>query len=111
MDTNDSQLEYLRDFDPQTVDEVPTGTRFAIAAFPTEIGPNGGIVPSIVYENISGHFPLRGNGDHARPWEWGDYDTAVKLAAEYNLKLGLTADEASNIVLSSWRQHHAQQDD
>lgn len=61
---------------------------------------------SFVVEGQSGHFP-NGGGDTA-PWYWGDQkDAAVSLekaektAEAYNLKRGISKEEAVKIVLGS----------
>lgn len=102
---NDNELEYLRDFDPQTVHEVPRGTPFAIYITGTEHGPDGtGFVPSVVYRNVGGHFPLRGR-DGGSPWVWGPSRMdAAEQAAQYNAQLGLSEEQVRDIVLSSFTQ-------
>lgn len=106
---NDETLEYLRDFDPRTVGEIPAGTRHCIHVFQTS-EVDGGYVPSVVYENVSGHFPLSGNGAHAAPWVWGPtLEDARRFAEEANTMLGLSRRDASDIVVSSLRQHFAQE--
>jgi hypothetical protein len=105
MEPNEDTLEYLRDFDPQTADEVPPGTPFCVYISGSVVGPNGGYVPSVVYENIGGHFPLTGRGAHAAPWEWSkDYDAARRMADEYNRQIGVSPERSLEIVLSSMRQ-------
>lgn len=100
---NDETLEYLRDFDPADVSEVPAGTPYCFYITGTVTTPEGGLVPSIVYENISGHFPLTGK-QGGSPWVWGDdYASASKIAQEANARLGVDADRAMDIVSSSFR--------
>ncbi len=62
----------------------------------------GGYVPSVVREGESGHYPLTGAGVGASPWYWGhDLEKAKKIAADYNAQMGLSEDDARDIVLSS----------
>lgn len=92
-------------FDPQTPDEVPPGTPYClyidVAGYSDELG---GFVPSIVYENVSGHFPLSGKPG-GTPWVWGpEYADAQRAADECNRRLGITRERALEIVTSSMRK-------
>jgi hypothetical protein len=61
-----------------------------------------GYIPSVVTEGEPGHSPLVGNGEFASPWYWGkDIETAKRLAADANAKLGLGPQEVLEIILSS----------
>tara|TARA_E500000331_G_C16601491_1_gene431907 strand:+ start:132 stop:395 length:264 start_codon:yes stop_codon:yes gene_type:complete len=61
-----------------------------------------GYIPSVVYENESGHYPLVGNGPFALPWVWGDdYEKATKIAAKHNASMGISEEEADKILTSS----------
>jgi hypothetical protein len=102
---DDDVLEYLADFDPQTMAEVPAGTPFCVTVLPTEEGPNGvGFIPSVVYENVSGFFPLTGQNG-GRPWVWGpSLGEARASAEEYNTGLGVSPERAQEIVISSFRK-------
>lgn len=88
--------------------EIPPGQRpgwrgrSCVFVDETMMTPHG-IVPSVVYENEPGHWPLSGKGAGSAPWYWGDLATARKIAADYNAKLGLSEDDARDIVLSSMR--------
>ena len=63
-----------------------------------------GYVPSMVTEGEPGYAPLAGNGPFARPWFFGqDIETARRLVDEANAKLGITPEEAHDIVMSSMR--------
>jgi hypothetical protein len=63
-----------------------------------------GFVPSMVTENEPGHAPLVGNGEFAEPWYWGlTLDKANAIAARENERLGLTADDVTEIIVSSMR--------
>lgn len=63
--------------------------------------PDRGYIPSIVTEGEPGHSPLIGNGEYAEPWYWGDLEQATRIAIEANAKLGLTEQDAKEIVASS----------
>lgn len=61
-----------------------------------------GYVPSMVVENEPGHTPMRGDGPGSSPWYWGmTYEEACKAAEEANAKLGITPEDAIDIVSSS----------
>ena len=61
---------------------------------------HGGYVPSVVYPDKAGHYPLEGNGSMSQPWIWGDtLDEARLICAGMNkTRLGLTNEEAQAIV-------------
>jgi hypothetical protein len=61
-----------------------------------------GYIPSMVTEGIPGHTPMAGNGPFAQPWHWGtSYKEARAICDGENLKIGITAEAANEIVLSS----------
>ena len=64
---------------------------------------HGGYVPSMVEEGVAGHAPLTGRGKGSAPWIWGQtLDEARKVCDRFNQdRLGISLDEASDIVLSS----------
>ena len=64
---------------------------------------HGGFVPSIVFEDESGHSPLLGRGDCASAWVWGKtLEEAEKICKDLNLsKLGVDEREANRIVTKS----------
>lgn len=65
-----------------------------------------GYIPSLVTENEPGHAPLTGNGSHAAPWHWGrTYEDAQKIAEEENRRIGVSPEDALQIVASSMRSH------
>ena len=65
---------------------------------------HGGFVPSIIYENEDGHFPLVGKGEGSAPWIWGKtLDEAEALAKSMNEKRGISEEEANEILLLSFR--------
>ena len=64
----------------------------------------GGFVPSIIYENEDGHFPLVGKGEGSAPWVWGKtLDEAEAIAKSMNEKRGISEEEANEILLLSFR--------
>lgn len=68
---------------------------------PNQKNPNG-FIPSLVFEDESGFYPMVGSGEFAQPWYWGtDLETAQKLAAEANAELGLTPEDVARILASS----------
>ena len=64
----------------------------------------GGFVPSIVYENEDGHFPLVGNGKGSAPYIWGNtLEKAEAVAKSANTRRGISEEEANEILLLSFR--------
>jgi len=63
----------------------------------------GGYVPSIVYENTPGHFPLEGKkGTSELPWFWGStLKEAQNNCSEANKDLGLNEEDINKIIISS----------
>lgn len=69
---------------------------------PDSFDEGHGYVPSIVEEGKPGHTPLRGNGSGARPWYFGmTYEAACQRAEQDNLEMGITPEDARQIILSS----------
>jgi len=67
-----------------------------------DITKYGGYVPSLVFENVTGHWPMLGQGEHAAPWVWGKTLAEAQQACDHNNKcLGLTHDAAMKIVMST----------
>jgi hypothetical protein len=64
---------------------------------------HGGYVPSAVYENESGHFPMLGQGDYAQPWLWGEtLAGAEAIADKINREdLGLSPRDVDQIISRS----------
>lgn len=85
-----------------TIDtEAPATPRYAFWINEAqEAGPRGHI-PSVVFEGVSGHYPMVGQGELAQPWYWGDTATAKDIARRENAKLGLTSDDVLDIITSS----------
>lgn len=64
--------------------------------------PERGYIPSLVTEGEPGHAPMLGQGEFSQPWYWGtDYDKAVEMAKGANERLGLSAEDVSEIIASS----------
>lgn len=69
---------------------------------PIEQFDEHGYIPSLVTEGEPGHAPLTGNGRHATPWYWGrTYEEAVAVCERENANLGLSPEDALEIVTSS----------
>lgn len=61
-----------------------------------------GYIPSVVEENVAGHSPLMGSGEHSQPWYWGTtYEQAQEVCAKANAEQGLTPEDCTAIVASS----------
>lgn len=70
---------------------------------PMQYDEGRGFVPSLVIENEPGHSPMRGRGEFAEPWYWGDtLDRAREVCDRYNQdRLGISPKTAMRIVASS----------
>jgi hypothetical protein len=69
---------------------------------PVDQFDNDGYIPSVVTEGEAGHAPLTGNGPCAQPWHWGaTYEEAKATCERENARLGITPEEAVEIVASS----------
>lgn len=62
-----------------------------------------GYIPSVVTEGEAGHSPLRGDPDkHQTPWYWGKtYEEAKRICAQQNERMGISEQDAADIVASS----------
>jgi len=82
---------------------LQSGKKYCYTILATSYVKGKGYIPSIVFENESGHFPLAGNpAKMQEAWYWGeDLETAKKIAAEKNAELGISEEEAFRIVGSS----------
>ena len=70
---------------------------------------HGGFVPSIIYENEDGHFPLVGNGEGSAPYIWGNtLEEAEEVAKSANARRGVSEEEANEILLLSFRAANLQ---
>jgi hypothetical protein len=70
------------------------------------VDESGSHIPSIVVEDVAGHYPMKGQGYHATPWTWGkNYDDAQRVCDAFNKeRLGISPKEAAEIVGSSMRK-------
>ena len=79
-----------------------SGKRFCYYISPTQQATEDGYVPSLVFEGVSGYFPLNGRGKGATPWFWGKtLKEAEETASIANEKLGVSEMEAMKIIASS----------
>lgn len=70
---------------------------------PSDQGPEAdelGYIPSLVFANESGHFPMAGDETQA-PWRWGPYEQARKIAEQENDRLGISPRRAALIIAAS----------
>jgi hypothetical protein len=86
------------------VASVKDGTRrMAIFVDETMYEPGKGYVPSAVFENEWGYYPLKGSGSFSQPWYWGhDLAAAKQIAGQANAEMGLSEDDVRDIRISSW---------
>lgn len=69
---------------------------------------HGGFIPSVVFENESGHYPLSGDGEFAQPWIWGStFEEAQATCNAANELRGVSREQVQRIVLSSMRATRA----
>jgi hypothetical protein len=69
---------------------------------PADQYDGNGYIPSLVTEGEPGHAPLTGNGPGASPWYWGkSYEQAQAVCTQENARLGISAEDAAQIVASS----------
>ena len=81
---------------------IPRG-RFCYYVEPTQDPKvHGGFVPSTVFENESGHFPMVGQGELAVPWVWGGtLADAEGVCEKTNRDLGLSPRDVDKIISRS----------
>jgi hypothetical protein len=61
-----------------------------------------GFVPSLIVEDLPGHYPMLGNGVGASPWYWGaTAELAQATCDRANAERGITPEIAKAIVDSS----------
>jgi hypothetical protein len=61
-----------------------------------------GYIPSMVKRDVSGHFPMRGNGPFSCPWYWGKtFEEAEETCKRANERMGLTEKDVQEIITSS----------
>ena len=70
---------------------------------PLQYDEGRGFVPSLVVENEAGHSPMRGRGEFADPWYWGDtLERAEQVCDRVNRdRFGISNKTAMRIVASS----------
>lgn len=72
----------------------------------TEFDEGRGYVPSIVFQDEAGHYPLRGSQSDQLPYYWGmTLDEAREACDAANEARGLSAEDVDAIMLSSFRAH------
>jgi hypothetical protein len=61
-----------------------------------------GYVPAMITEGQAGYRLMLSNGESAAPWYWGDTrEEALMIAAEANVRLGLSDEDVADIIASS----------
>lgn len=70
--------------------------------------PEHGYIPVAITENEAGYRPMTGQGTAAAPWYWGrDLAIARRICDDANTRLGYTASDVREIVLSSLAAQHS----
>jgi hypothetical protein len=65
---------------------------------------HGGYVPSVVIQDVSGHFPMTGRGKGSAPWVWGKtLDQAQEVCRQANARRGIDEKTAFKILASTMR--------
>jgi len=79
---------------------------FMILAEPYD---EGGYVPALVTEGEPGYGLMAGNrAKFQSPWYWGrDREQAVEIAEQENARMGISGDDAAEIIASSLAAQHA----
>lgn len=73
--------------------------KIAVVIIDTEKDAHGEYIPCIVKENEKGYF--------LTSWSWGtDRTIAEKIAEQYNKNLGISKEEAMELVLKSMSPRH-----
>lgn len=86
---------------PDNINDIPPGTRWCFWINPLGEIPGEGFPPSMVYENVSGHWPLN--------YTWGNSLAEARLVADAeNARMGLTKDDVLAITASSFAQHETE---
>lgn len=67
---------------------------------------NLGYIPSLVFANESGHFPMAGDETQA-PWRWGSYEQARRVAEHENERLGISSRRVALIIAASMSLQNA----
>jgi hypothetical protein len=99
-----SLLAQIWGADYDTLRELSTDARQCFWLDETCVDPNGkGFIPSLVTEGEPGHSPLKGDPEKFQsPWVWGPtIQDAKRQVREANEALGITPEQATDIVLSS----------
>ena len=77
------------------------GQRYCYYLTPNMLTPDG-YLPVVVIEGVSGFSPPSGEAATAQPSWWGDDLAVARLRVEQaNARLGVTREEARDIVLSA----------
>jgi hypothetical protein len=80
---------------------MPEG-KFCYTIIEGQTDANGNYIPSAVFENELGHYPMMGQGECSVPWTWGpDYKKAMEVATTKNEAMGVSAQEAAIMVVHS----------
>ena len=77
--------------------------RHCFVILETQFDDGRGYVPSLIFENDPGHYPMRGNGDDAEPWYWGKtFSRALEVCERVNReRFNITPKQADKILQSS----------
>ena len=68
----------------------------------TQYDPGHGYVPSIIFEDHPGHYPMRGHDEFSAPWYWGKtFSEAQATCESVNADNGITPAIADTILCSS----------
>lgn len=97
----------------ETIEKMMATRRFAYYVPADGYVEGHGYRVSVVFEGVDGHFPTgdwpyQGLPSQKAPWFWGgnDYEFAKRVAADQNVKMGLTEEDAFKIVTSSMAAGH-----
>lgn len=82
---------------------LDAGAKFCYVVNALSMRDSSGIIPSAVFEDTPGHYPMLGNGPFASPWYWGKTIEGAQVACRHaNEKLGHTPEDCVRITASSF---------
>lgn len=61
---------------------LEAGARFCYVTNDSSMRDGDGIIPSAVFEDTPGHYPMLGNGPFSSPWHWGKTVAEAKVVCD-----------------------------
>ena len=78
-------------------------TRHCFVILESQFEADRGYIPSLIFENESGHYPMRGRDELSTPWYWGKtFSRATEVCERVNReRFNITPKQAEKILISS----------